>query len=383
MRKGLGIVESRDGNISYSGRPPMPRSIALVHDYLTQRGGAERVALSLTRAFPGAPLHTSLYEPSETFPEFALIDVRPLPLNRVARLRHQHRLALPLLAPAFSRLRLDEEIVICSSSGWAHGTYVSGRKIVYCHTPARWLFQPERYLRGRGLALRATASCLRPALEHGDRRAAASADRYLANSSAVAERIRRIYGLDAEVLPPPPALGPGGPTNPVVGLEPGFVLCVSRLLPYKNLDAVIGAFAHLPDERLVLVGSGPQEAALRARAGANVSLLGAVSDEQLRWLYRECSGLVAASHEDFGLTPLEAAGFGHPSAVLRWGGFVDTVLEGGTGVFFESPEPGAVADAVQGLRSNRWDASRIRAQADRFSEARFVERIRAIVGVEE
>ena len=361
----------------------MPSSVALVHDYLTQRGGAERVVLALTRAFPDAPLHTSLYEPAATFPEFAAVDIRPLSLNRLAPLRDRHRLALPLLAPAFSRLRLDEDVVVCSSSGWAHGAHAAGRKIVYCHTPARWLYQPERYLRGRGLALRGMASVLRPALERWDRRAAASADRYLANSSAVAERIRRIYGLDAEVLPPPPALEPGGPTNRVVGLEPGFVLCVSRLLPYKNLDAVIAAFAQLPDERLVLVGSGPEEAALRARAGANVSLLGAVSDEQLRWLYRECSGLVAASHEDFGLTPLEAAGFGHPSAVLRWGGFVDTVLEGETGVFFEAPKPRAVADAVQGLRSHRWDASRIRAQADRFSEARFVERIRAIVGVEE
>jgi glycosyltransferase involved in cell wall biosynthesis len=361
----------------------MPSSVALVHDYLTQRGGAERVVLALTRAFPDAPLHTSLYEPAATFPEFAAVDIRPLSLNRLAPLRDRHRLALPLLAPAFSRLRLDEDVVVCSSSGWAHGAHAAGRKIVYCHTPARWLYQPERYLRGRGLALRGVASVLRPTLERWDRRAAASADRYLANSSAVAERIRLIYGLDAEVLPPPPALEPGGPTNRVVGLEPGFVLCVSRLLPYKNLDAVIAAFANLPDERLVLVGSGPEEAALRARAGANVSLLGAVSDEQLRWLYRECSGLVAASHEDFGLTPLEAAGFGHPSAVLRWGGFVDTVLEGETGVFFESPKPRAVADAVHGLRSHRWDASRIRAQADRFSEARFVGRIRAIVGVEE
>jgi glycosyltransferase involved in cell wall biosynthesis len=360
----------------------MPHSIALVHDYLTQRGGAERVAFVLTRALPGAPLYTSLYEPATTFPEFSALDVRPLPLDRIASLRERHRLALPLLAPSFSRLRLSEDVVVCSSSGWAHGVRAAGRKVVYCHTPARWLYQPENYLRGRGLALRATAAALRPALVRWDRRAAGSADTYLANSSAVAERIRRIYGIEAEVLPPPPAVVPTGPVEPVEGLESGFVLCVSRLLPYKNLDAVVAAFAQLPDERLVLVGSGPEEAALRGLAGANVTLLGRVSDEQLRFLYRECSGLVAASHEDFGLTPLEAAGFGHPSAVLRWGGFVDTVREGETGIFFESPKPDAVADALRGLRSRRWDADRIRAQADRFSEDRFIERIRAIVGVD-
>ena len=150
----------------------MAPSIALVHDYLTQRGGAERVALSLTRAFPGAPLHTSLYEPAATFPAFAAVDVRPLPLNRLGPLRRNHRLALPLLAPAFSRLRVDADVVICSSSGWAHGARVTGRKIVYCHTPARWLYQPGRYLRaiksilGTGLFEETTQVRLRQYAEH-------------------------------------------------------------------------------------------------------------------------------------------------------------------------------------------------------------------------
>ena len=359
----------------------MPDSIALVHDYLTQRGGAERVALALTRAFPGAPLYTSLYQPATTFPEFATVDVRPLPLDRLSPLRNRHRLALPLLALAFSRLHLGEDVVVCSSSGWAHGARVAGRKIVYCHTPARWLYQPENYLRGRGVALRATAQALRPTLQRWDRRAATSADCYLANSSVVAERIRRIYGREAEVLPPPPALGPGE-TVPIEGMRPGFVLCVSRLLPYKNLDAVLRAFAHLPEEHLVLVGSGPDESSLRALAGDNVTLLGTVTDEQLRWLYRESSALVAASHEDFGLTPLEAAGFGRPSAVLRWGGFLDTVEEGGTGIFFDSPTPDAVADAVRRLRRHHWEADEIRAHARRFSEERFIDRIRAIVAAD-
>jgi glycosyltransferase involved in cell wall biosynthesis len=360
----------------------LPRSIALVHDYLTQRGGAERVVLALTRAFPDAAVYTSFYEPQTTFPEFAAVDVRPMPLNRVRSLRSRHRLSLPLLAPAFSHLSLSEDVVVCSSSGWAHGARVAGRKIVYCHTPARWLYQPQQYLRGRGPAIRTATRALRPALARWDRRAAASADLYLANSSAVAERIRRIYGLEAEVVPPPPALEPDGTAEAVEGREPGFTLCVSRLLPYKNLDAVVGAFAQLPEERLVLVGSGPEDRALRGLAPANVALLGAVSDERLRWLYQKCSALVAASHEDFGLTPLEAAGFGHPSAVLRWGGFLDTVEEGKSGVFFESPTPDAVADALRRVRSNHWDAQRIRAHAEQFSEERFIRRIRAIAGVD-
>ena len=357
----------------------MPQSVALVHDYLTQRGGAERVAVSLTRAFPGAPLYTSLYEPCATFPELAAAEVRPMRLNRFPLLQQNHRLALPLLAPAFSRLHVDADVAVCSSSGWAHGVRVSGRKIVYCHTPARWLYQPDRYLRGRGAAARAVAAGLRPALIHWDRAAAASADRYLANSSAVAERIAHVYGIEAEVVSPPPALTPDGPAEPQDGLEPGFVLCVSRLLPYKNVDAVVRAFATLPGERLVVAGVGPDAAALRAFAGPNVTFVGAVEDAELRWLYRASDALVAASHEDFGLTPLEAASFGKPAAVLRWGGFLDTVEEGESGIFFEMPTPEAVANAVREVRAGRWHEDAIRAHAARFSEERFLERMRAIV----
>ena len=144
---------------------PPSQTVALVHDYRTQRGGAERVALALTRAFPGAPLHTSLYEPGETFPGFAAVDVRALPLNRLGPLRRSHRLALPLLAPAFSRLRIDTDVTVCSTSGWAHGARVSGRKVAYCYTPARWLYQPTHYFPRRGLQSAVGAALLRQIVE--------------------------------------------------------------------------------------------------------------------------------------------------------------------------------------------------------------------------
>ena len=262
--------------------------VALVHDYLTQRGGAERVVLSLTRAFPEAPVYTSLYDPDGTFPEFADVDVRTLPINRLPPLRRHHRLALPLLGPSFSRLKVKADVVICSSSGWAHGAQVEGRKIVYCHTPARWIYQPGRYLRGHAWPVRAAAGLIRTRLERRDQRAAASADLYLANSTVVAERIKSIYGVEAEIVPRRPRSRPTGRPQPVDGVEPGFVLCVSRLLAYKNVDAVVRAFAELPTERLVVAGGGPEERALGALAGANVTLTGRVSDDGLRWLYANC-----------------------------------------------------------------------------------------------
>lgn len=353
--------------------------VALAHDYVTQRGGAERVVLSLLKAFPGAPLYTSLYDPPATFPEFQDADVRTLVLDRLPLLRRNHRLALPLLAPAFDRLELDVDVLLCSSSGWAHGARTRGRKVVYCHTPARWLYQPDRYLATRRPFARAALGILRPSLVRWDRRAAASADRYLTNSTAVRERIRRAYGIDAEVVPPPPSLDPTGTRREVPGLDPGFLLCVSRLLPYKNVDAVLKAFAGLPSEQLVVVGTGPEERRLQTSAPRNVSFLGAVSDDTMRWLYASCLGLVAASHEDYGLTPLEAASFGKPSAVLRWGGFLDTVVEGETGVFFGEASPGEIREAVTKLGRTNWRAARLRDHVALFSEARFTARLRELL----
>ncbi|GAC1365171.1 MAG: glycosyltransferase family 4 protein [Actinomycetota bacterium] len=353
-------------------------TISLVHDYLTQRGGAERVVLSMIKAFPGAPLHTSLYEPRLTFPGFEAADIRPLPLNRVALFRRHHRAAFPLLAQAFSKLTVSGPTVLCSSSGWAHGVHAEGRKIVYCYTPARWIYQTDSYA-GNRKAIKAGALVVRPALRRWDERAAASADVYIAISTAVRQRIQAHYGRDAELLAPPLTIDPGGPQDEIAGLAPGFILCVSRLLQYKNVDAVVEAFAGGHQHRLVVVGSGPEEPRLRAAAASNVKFLSAVSDDQLRWLYDNCRGVIAASYEDYGLTPLEGAAFGKPSAVLRWGGFLDTVVEDHTGIFFEQALPSMIRAAIDRLATETFDPQTLRLHAARSDEDHFVRRLREIV----
>ncbi len=356
-------------------------TVAVAHDYLTQRGGAERVVLSMLDAFPDAPLHTSLYEPTMTFPGFVGRDVRTLPLNRLGLLRRHHRLGLPVFAPGFSRLRIEADVVLCSSSGWAHGIQTDGYKIVYCYSPARWLYQRERYLRESPGVLKLVVAGLAPYLRRWDVAAAASAQRYVAISRAVQQRIREVYGIEASVLPPSHSLDVVGTAQEVEGLEPGFVLCVSRLLPYKNVDEVIRAFARpgLSDRRLVVVGAGPDRARLIRLVGGNVRLLGTVTDAQLRWLYASCAGLVAASHEDYGLTPLEAAAFGKPTAALRWGGYLDTIDEACTGIFFDQPDRDQIAAATLELLERSWTASVIVAHAEDFKEARFIEKLQAIV----
>ena len=365
--------------------------IAIAHDYLTQRGGAERVVLSLARAFPEAAIHTHFYAPEQTYPEFRDMDIRTGPLNRIGPLRRDPRLALPLLAPASAALRIDADVVIASSSGWAHAFPTQGRRIVYCHSPARWLYLPEDYLgeAGRFDPKRLALAVLTPVLTPWDHRAAAKGDVYLANSTVVQERIRQVYGREAEILFPPfspdlvdgdqepiPALAGWAGEDGTAG---GHHLVVSRLQPYKPVDAVIRAFDALPQERLLVIGRGPERDRLHALAGPNVRLVEGLSDAQMRWAYAHARDLIAASHEDFGLTPLEAGAHGVPTLALRAGGYLDTVHEGVSGLFFDRAEPEAIAAAVGRSVGEDWDPERIREHAGQFAEDRFVDRLHEMI----
>nr|WP_249419805.1 glycosyltransferase [Rhabdothermincola salaria] len=194
----------------------------------------------------------------------------------------------------------------------------------------------------------------------------ASLDVVLCNSTVTRRAIAEVYGRDAVVVPPPPALTPGGPERPVPGgpaSDAPFGLCVARLLPYKNVDVVIEA-ARRAGVALVVVGRGPDEARLRALADAGgsgppVTLVTDADDAQLRWLYRHAAGLVAVSHEDYGLTPLEAASFATPTLALRAGGYLDTVVEGVNGLFVDDPTVGSVAAGLERLLGTGWDPAAV------------------------
>jgi glycosyltransferase involved in cell wall biosynthesis len=357
-------------------------SVAIAHDYLTQRGGAERVVLAMARAFPGAPIYTTLYDPEGTYPEFADLNIIVSPLNRLAPLRRHHRLALPLLAPASSRVQITEDVVVASSSGWAHGFSSHGPKLVYCHSPARWLYLTQEGVGTgtRGRLKSAAAKGLGGSLRSWDRRAAMRADRYLATSSVIRDRIASVYGIDADILPPPHGITTEGLRVPVKGVQEwapdGYHLVVSRLMPCKNVDDVVIDFADLPDERLLIVGAGPLRGALEASAGPNVRLIEDLSDPQLRWVYAGAKALIAPSREDFGLTPLEAGAFGKPVIALRAGAYLDTVRAGRTGLFFDAapngtPVPDGILTAVRAAADRDWDADLIRAHVETFAEPRF------------
>ena len=354
--------------------------VAIAHDYLTQRGGAERVVLDLAAAFPDAPIYTSLYAPDRTFPEFKGLDVRVGSLNRVALFRRNHRLAFPLLAPAFRMMQADADVVICSSSGWAHGISTRGKKVVYCHNPARWLYQYDEYVPG---VASGTGPLLKPLfslLRRWDAKAAASADAYFANSFNVAARIMKTYGIDSDVIHPAAGLEDVEETSRPLpaAVSDNFVLCVCRLLSYKNIGAVIEGVREIEGLQLVVVGAGPDEAKLRQQAAdSDVVFLSKQSDDAMRSMYQHCRAAISASHEDFGLMPIEAATLGSPSVVLRRGGFVETVIEGVTGEFFDAPEPKAIAAALRRTIDRDWDTAMIKKHGGSFSRSNFMRQITA------
>lgn len=357
--------------------------MAIAHDYLTQKGGAERVVLAMHRAFPEAKIYTTLYNPEGTYPEFANADIVTSILNRIPYFRKNHRAALPLLAPVSSRMRIPADIVVCSSSGWAHGFKTAGSVFVYCHSPARWLYLTEQYLgkARRRLPAAVAMQMVAPALRRWDRRAALRADRYVANSNVVQTRIKNVYGLDVAVLHPPHSVDIEGAMHAVSGLEHfvgegGHFIVVSRLLPYKNLDKVIDAFRGL-NERLLIIGAGPLAAELKAVSPSNVRIVSNLTDAEMRWAYSSAKAVIAASHEDFGITPLEGGAWGKPTIALRAGGYLDTILEGTTGAFFAEPTPECIGEAVRHFRSEDWDSERIKNHVERFSEQGFNERLRA------
>src|SRR5437588_4025058 len=201
----------------------------------------------MAKALPDAPVYTAFYWPEVSHDAFRTMNLQLLPIGRVPGLYRHHRATLPLLAPSFSRFSVDAEVVIAGTSGWAAGVRTSGRKVLYFHSLARWLYEPDQYLSGRSWAARAGLAAVRSRLIDWDRRAVESADRWLVYGSAMGARVREVYGIEAEILSPPVTIDPDGPQEAVAGVEPGFFLCPCRLLPYKNIDVVLDAFARLPD----------------------------------------------------------------------------------------------------------------------------------------
>ena len=351
--------------------------LALAHDYLTQRGGAERVVTAWTKFAPQAPLYTNLYEPTTTFDEFASAPIRTGRLNRIPYFRRHHRAALPFLASTTKAITINADITLASSSGWAHGVTASDYLAVYCHAPARWLYQTDRYLRRDGLNPATQASRLWFShLRRWDQSAQRRADLYVVNSSATQALVQKVYGRTAPIVAPPVDV----PSFMPASNDRSDVLVVARLLPYKNVDLALEVARLMPDVRFRIVGDGPLLTTLRSTASTNVTFLGAVDDEQLWQEYVGTQIHLALSHEDFGITPLEAAAAGKPTVARRSGGYLDTITAT-TGVLIPENDlnvPTIVETLTQAL-SLSWDEQLLRQHAQRFSRAAHWAALQALI----
>jgi glycosyltransferase involved in cell wall biosynthesis len=286
------------------------------------------------------------------------------------------RLLAPLYPSAFEAFDFsDFDTVVSSTTAWAKGVRVppGAVHVCYINTVSRFAFAYDEYL--GGLGARALARPIIGRLVAWDRAAAQRPNRFVANSHNVAKRIRDYYGRDCDVLPCPVDL-----ERFSIGSGSGdYYVIASRLLPYKRIELAIGAAA-LAGVKLFVAGSGPAERALRERAkGTTTALLGYVSDARLNELIGDARAVILPGEEDFGLVPLEAAAAGRPTIAYRGGGALETIAENVTGVFFDEPTPESLATVLRSFEPSRFDPQRLRAHAQTFSPAQFIDRLREIV----
>jgi len=352
-------------------------TIHLAHDWLVGLRGGEQVLDRLAQRYGPTVLYTLVNDRRPLTPAIDACRVRTSPLQRIPGAAGRwRRWCLPLMPRAVERIDVQPCDLLLSTSSAVMKSIAppdGTPHLCYCHSPARYIWgQAGDYAHGRAGRLRgAGLRAVRRRFREWDRRTASRVTRFLANSRHTAKKIAQFYGREAHVVPPPVRTGFFTPDSAVE--REAWFLVVSAMEPYKRVDLAIRA-ANDAGFRLKVVGGGTQEKALRDMAGTTVEMLGRVSDEDLRGLYRRARALLHPQREDFGIIAVEAQACGCPVVAYAAGGALETVGEG-CGVLFAEQTPTALADAVAALDALRCDASRIRANALRFSEAAFDEAI--------
>lgn len=330
----------------------------------------------MVAAWPDAPVYTALYDEAVVGDLVPRARVRTSALARIPGANRNFRYFAPLYPRAFESFDLSEyDVVISSTSSWAKGVHIRPDAVHVCfiHTVSRFLFDYERYV--GAMTRNPLAKMMVNRLVDWDLLAAARPTRYVANSQTVAERVRRYYGRDADVLHSPADI-----ERFTAGTGSGdYFFIASRLLPYKRIELAIDA-AQLAGVPLLVAGSGPSERELRERArGTTTTFLGHVSDERINALLGDARAAILPGEEDLGLVPIEAAATGRPTIAYRGGGARETVVEGVTGEFFDEPAAESLANVLHSFDPSRYDPQTLRAHAEQFSPQRFIERLRTIV----
>ncbi|PJE60077.1 MAG: glycosyltransferase family 4 protein [Candidatus Portnoybacteria bacterium CG10_big_fil_rev_8_21_14_0_10_44_7] len=351
--------------------------VALVHDYLTQYGGGERVLEAFTKIWPQAPIYTLIYDAQKTGHAFVGKKIYTSFLQKWPLSKSHHRLfsaLMPLGIEQFDFAGYD--VVLSDSASYAKGviTRPDTLHLCYCHTPIRYAWDDShRYIKNFGYnwLVRALVPPLINYIRLWDEAAAQRPDHYAANSHYVARRIKKYYRQEALVINPPIKTDVFRSNNG----QQDYFLAVGRFLPYKRFDLVIAAFNSL-GLPLKIIGSGPQARYLRQMARPNIEFVGLVSDQRLRDYYAGCRALIFPQEEDFGIVACEAMAAGRPVVAYRAGGALEIIQEGRTGVFFDRQETDSLVAAVKKCRQINFDRHYIRQQVLGLDEKVFQAKIK-------
>lgn len=365
-----------------------PPKIAIVHDWLTNMGGAENVVLALHEAFPSAPIYTSTYTP-ETMPAFKNCDIRTTSLqNLPGPLRKLHKFFPMLRVRAFQKLDLSEfDIIISSSSAEAkqvRKTRPDQVHICYCHTPIRYYWSHyDEYKKDPGFGplnwlVRLAMPLLVPRLKKADYEAAQKIDTFIANSDETQKRIKRYYGKSSTIMHPPVDVARFEPSR-----ERGdYYVALGRQVPYKRIDLAVAAATKL-SLPLKVFGNGSEHDKLMQMAGPTVKFysnrFGNASDAEVTKALNSAKGYIFPAEEDFGIVQVEALAAGAPVIAYGKGGTLDIVQDGESGVLFHSQTVAAVTEAIKKANGINFLPGTLRRKAKRFEKSMFITKIRKVV----
>ena len=347
--------------------------VALIHDWLNQRGGAEDVLENLVAMYPQAPLYTSLYWRKEMPLHWNEWQIKTSFIDHLPFAYRKQQIYFPFYPWAFEKFDFsDYDLLISNKSGFCHGV-ISGPEtlhICYCLTPTRYVWRYHQYAEQENLG-RITRTVIAPFLTYmriWDRLAADRVDHFVAISEEIRQRIKKIYQRDSVIIFPPVETERFAPSSHVED----YYLFVGRLVPYRRLDVLIQAFNQL-GRPLYIAGTGRDRERLEALAKPNIQFLGFVPDENLPDLLARCRAFLFPGEEDFGIAPIQAMASGRPVIAYDGGGARETVVEG-TGVLFSEQTVEEIVRVVEGFDTNRVSSAQIRNHAEQFDTAVFKEK---------
>lgn len=354
--------------------------VALVHDFLNQVGGAEKVLLFFHALFPNAPVFTITYDKEETRGIFRNMDIRTSFIQKIPGGTKKYKWYLSLMPVATEQFDFSKfDLVLSDSSAFVKGVITKPETlhICYCHTPTRFLWSDSLTYTEELKQPRIIKNLLPLFLNRirtWDRLAADRPDKFIANSEFVARRIKKYYNRDSTVIYPPVETK----NYPLPRKIKDYFLIVSRLRPYKRVDMAIEAFNAL-ELPLKIIGMGEEYEKLRRIAKPNIEFLGPLNDEEKKQYLAECKAFVYPQEEDFGITAVEAMAAGRPVIAYKAGGAKESIIDGVTGEFFEDQTPWSLVDAVRDFKVERYNPEIIKKHAQNFDISVFKQKIRNFI----